>query len=214
MRLHVFLLTVLASSRMAADSIGHASAFSNWTRLGLMLRQRNLTKVPGDMSLKHGWWSSAVANSATRHRVQRKRRQLSCCTQGRRLFGAPAACTPCSAPPPTLPPPLSPPFPPPPPLPPPPIPPFPPPPPSPPPPNICTFIPGDGNGASELFIGTAASAQACASSVVNTQPTANGATFGNAGAQPNAEGSCFAEFGMTGSWGPSATYITCLLPTG
>lgn len=71
--------------------------------------------------------------------------------------------------------------------------------------NLCIFFPGDGTGGTETQIGNAESAQACAALVLETDPTANGATFSTDGT-----GECFAEFGMTGRNGASS-WESCLL---
>ena len=64
-----------------------------------------------------------------------------------------------------------------------------------------TFQTGDGTGTSELLLGTAADAQACAALVKSERPSANGATyqqFSDPDAAPvRTHQACFAEYGMT-----------------
>ena len=64
-----------------------------------------------------------------------------------------------------------------------------------------TFQTGDGTGTSELLLGTAADAQACAALVKSERPSANGATyqqFSDPDASPvRTHQACFAEYGMT-----------------
>ena len=60
--------------------------------------------------------------------------------------------------------------------------------------EVCAFVPGDGTGGSESWVGDAPDAQACAAMVQAQQPAANGATYSNDGGT-----ACYAEFGMTGS---------------
>ena len=64
-----------------------------------------------------------------------------------------------------------------------------------------TFQTGDGTGTSELLLGTATDAQACAALVKSERPSANGATyqqFSDPDAAPvRTHQACFAEYGMT-----------------
>lgn len=68
----------------------------------------------------------------------------------------------------------------------------------------CTFIPGDGTGGDEAYIGDTADAQACATLVVAQEPEANGATYSNTGGT-----ACYAEFGQTGSTCPPGADASC-----
>ena len=68
----------------------------------------------------------------------------------------------------------------------------------------CTFIPGDGTGGDESYIGDTADAQACATMVVAQEPEANGATYSNTGGT-----ACYAEFGQTGSTCPPGSDASC-----
>ena len=70
--------------------------------------------------------------------------------------------------------------------------------------NGCAFVPGDGIGGSDSWVGDAPNAQACAAMVQAQQPTANGATYSNDGGT-----ACYAEFGMTGS-NDSSGWQSCM----
>ena len=68
----------------------------------------------------------------------------------------------------------------------------------------CTFLPGDGTGGTESFVGDTADAQACATMVVAQEPTANGVTYSNSGGT-----GCYAEFGQTSSTCPPGSDGSC-----
>jgi len=70
--------------------------------------------------------------------------------------------------------------------------------------GLCTFSAGNAISDYYVWVGAAASEEACAELVVSNEPDANGVTYG--------QGHCFAEFGMTGSYYCSA-YATCMLPS-
>ena len=72
----------------------------------------------------------------------------------------------------------------------------------------CTFSTGDGTGGTEVRVGTAASAQACATLVHQMEPSANGATY-SSGPSMTASAECYAEFGMTGD-NDSASWQSCM----
>jgi hypothetical protein len=72
----------------------------------------------------------------------------------------------------------------------------------------CTWIQGDGQGGSELNIGTATSNVACYAMVLAQQPTANGATVSTDGAY-----TCYAEFGMSSN-NDNSLFNTCQFNAG
>lgn len=72
--------------------------------------------------------------------------------------------------------------------------------------NVCIFSTGDGTGGSETQIGSAESAQACAALVLETEPTANGATYSTEGT-----GECYAEFGMAFIYPGATSWESCFL---
>jgi len=70
---------------------------------------------------------------------------------------------------------------------------------------ICTFWSGVGSGGHSEYVGQVDSAEECARQVQDTQPTANGVTWG-----PNNK-ICLAEIGMTGQERTSSPYwTTCM----
>ena len=57
------------------------------------------------------------------------------------------------------------------------------------------FVPGDGIGGTEKYLGEASNREECKRMVRAREPTANGATF----TAESDRGDCYAEFGMTGA---------------
>jgi hypothetical protein len=73
-------------------------------------------------------------------------------------------------------------------------------------PGFCDWMPGDGVGGTESFVGTAADVQECTALVQAEAPDANGATYSNTGGTQ-----CYAEFGMNGP-NDSTAWQTCMFP--
>eukprot|EP00929_Paragymnodinium_shiwhaense_P021717 TRINITY_DN14093_c0_g1_i2.p1 TRINITY_DN14093_c0_g1~~TRINITY_DN14093_c0_g1_i2.p1 ORF type:complete len:1167 (-),score=203.12 TRINITY_DN14093_c0_g1_i2:577-4077(-) len=70
----------------------------------------------------------------------------------------------------------------------------------------CDFLPGDGAGGAEEYIGTSPSEAECADLVRSTRPSANGVTYG-----PD-DTDCYAEWGMN-SRSDSPTWRSCIFAT-
>eukprot|EP00929_Paragymnodinium_shiwhaense_P088618 TRINITY_DN4892_c0_g1_i13.p1 TRINITY_DN4892_c0_g1~~TRINITY_DN4892_c0_g1_i13.p1 ORF type:complete len:119 (-),score=1.33 TRINITY_DN4892_c0_g1_i13:222-578(-) len=70
----------------------------------------------------------------------------------------------------------------------------------------CHFLPGDGVGGVEEFVGKPASEAECADLVRSARPSANGATYGT-------NTNCYAEFGMNARHDASA-WRSCIFSDG